>query len=96
MTEISYLIIASLCCSGIYLTMQEGYVLFPLRKMLDRWFNSRWGVYLGKPLYQCLPCMASIHGTWLWFALPTDLPFIVFIFALCILNYVADLLIPVD
>lgn len=93
MTDLSYIIIASLVCSGIYLTLQEDYIFFPVRQLLDRVLNNRYGVYLGKPLYQCLTCMASIHGTWLWFILPVEIPWIVFIFALCMLNYASDLLI---
>lgn len=91
MTELHHIIIASLVCTGIRVCMMEGNILFPIRQLLDALLNNRYGVWIGSPLYQCLPCMASIHGSWIYFAICTELNFFLFIFALCALNYVIDI-----
>ncbi len=55
------------------------------------WFgdvlDDRIPEWLSKPLYDCPPCMASIHGTWVWLITGgelTGLP--IFIISLCGLN----------
>lgn len=47
------LIEISLICTGIHICFMEGMILYKLR--IDRYLPE-WAV---KPLYDCLPCMAS-------------------------------------
>jgi hypothetical protein len=81
---IATIIIISLFCNGIYLATREGMILYFLHdKYLDKakgFFRSdgeiEW-IYKGntllkfiyKPLFGCLPCMASIWGTVAYFGL---------------------------
>jgi len=49
--------------TAIWVTLQEGMIFGKLRPYLDKIESE----YIRKPLYECLICMASIHGLWMWF-----------------------------
>jgi hypothetical protein len=82
---------ASFCILGIYICFQEGNILFPVKQFLDKYLDRGIGRYIATPLYQCLTCMASIHGTWLFFVLGVDINYFVFIFALAGCNLIFDI-----
>lgn len=56
--------------------------------MILGWLGDIWERRLpdafNKPLWQCPPCMASVHGTWVWFLTGGSLDFwwIAFVLAL--------------
>lgn len=72
MTDFILLLIVGSCwCWGVFTLFHEGYFLerignklrkfdiFPGNKsMQERWI----GTWYSKPLFDCPPCMASIHG----------------------------------
>jgi hypothetical protein len=70
------LLIASLVCFGWWNAFAPGMVFGWIADVLE----TRTPEWIQKPLYACPPCMASIHGTWLWFYLGGDwgmlLPFV--------------------
>jgi hypothetical protein len=63
---IEKIIIASLIITGIHIAFQEGMVLSPVRvflaNKLDALAGKRWSTYIQKPLWACMPCMASVWG----------------------------------
>lgn len=54
--------LASLICIGIWNAFGPGMIL--------GWLGNVWEKRLpdaiNKPLWSCPPCMASVHGTWIW------------------------------
>lgn len=73
------LIISSLTIFGIWGLFGPG--------MLLGWLGDIWEKRLpdamNKPLWSCPPCMASVHGTWLWCVLGGSLSlYIPFVLAL--------------
>lgn len=59
-------VILSLIITGIHTAFQAGNVLSPVRvllaNVLDRIIGKTWSRYAQKPLWDCLPCMASVWG----------------------------------
>lgn len=81
---IENLIISSLWCLGIYCTFGTNYIFGRygdyLREILPRW--------AAKPLFDCPPCMASVHGTLIHLVLGGSLiTWIPFVICLSGLNY---------
>lgn len=78
------LIVTSLWCIGVWNAFDENMVFGSSRKYIDKWPS-----WIRKPLVDCPPCLASIHG----FASYTifhglDLMVIPFIVCLSGLNYI--------
>lgn len=63
------LLIGSLICVGIWNAFAPGMIFGWLGSIWDR----RLPEALQKPIYSCLPCMASVHGTWFWILAGGDL-----------------------
>jgi hypothetical protein len=63
---IEKIIIVSLVITGLHFAFMQGNVLSPVRvwcaNRLDAWFGQKWSKYIQKPLWGCMPCMASIWG----------------------------------
>ncbi len=66
---------------GIWTLFLPDMLLGPIGKAWDR----RLPEMLQKPLYQCPPCMSSVHGFWIWIALGGSIEpmLIIFCLALC-------------
>ena len=47
-------------CVGLQISLEQGMILHPLYRFLDRKIQSKW---LRKPLFDCVYCFASIWGT---------------------------------
>lgn len=58
------IVVYSLIITGIYVAFQQGNVLGWLRiavaNGLDKAIGKKWSRYIQKPLWDCLPCMASV------------------------------------
>ena len=65
------LFIGCLIIVGIWNAFKPGMVMGWLGKIWDR----RLPEGLNKPIWSCPPCMASVHGTWIWFLFGGDLTF---------------------
>ena len=48
---------------GIWVTLQEGMIFHKVGKLLYKIPSE----FIRKPLFECMICMASIHGLWIWF-----------------------------
>lgn len=79
------LIIGSSWCWGVFTLFHEGYLLEragnTLRRELGSWFS--------KPLFDCPPCQASIHGFaigFIHYGLSWQIP--IFMICLCGLNFI--------
>lgn len=59
------LFVAMLVCVGIWNAFGHGQILGWLG---DIW-EKRLPDAINKPLWSCPPCLASVHGTWMWFFL---------------------------
>jgi hypothetical protein len=57
-------LILSIQITAIYTLFQQGMLLGWFRIMcankIDRWFGLKWSRYIQKPVFDCLPCMASV------------------------------------
>lgn len=57
-------VILSFMITGIYTAFQQGNVLGWLRiflaNQMDKAIGIKWSRYVQKPLWDCLPCMASL------------------------------------
>lgn len=78
------LIYSALWCLGVYCVLSPNYLLGwlgdSMREVLPRW--------MAKPMFDCLPCMASIHGTLIHFISGGDVfTWIPFVICLSGLNY---------
>lgn len=85
------LILTSLWCFGVKTLFSEGF-------LLERVGDWAWGKseFLSKPLFQCPPCMASVHGG-LAYIFFYDGPYgmsIFFLICLCGLNYLITQILP--
>jgi hypothetical protein len=71
--------------TGIWTLFQEGNILSPVRVWIankfDKWFGRTSSKYIQKPLWDCLPCMASVWGILLSWSFDIRL-----LLALCGLN----------
>lgn len=64
MTDFLLLVLlASLVCFGIWNAFAPGMIF---GKIADIW-ERRFPEWVSKPLFTCPPCMASLHGTWVWY-----------------------------
>lgn len=82
-------LIAAPVIVGVWTLFGKGMILGWLGDIGDRWLP----LFIQKPLYGCLPCMSSVWGTALWFALGNRVEptWPLFCLALCgILKIVAD------
>jgi hypothetical protein len=83
---IDKVIIVSLIIAGLQFAFMQGNVLSPVRvfaaNYLDKWFGQKVSKYIQKPLWGCMPCMASVWGLIL---LGVNIPAIV---AVCGLNVI--------
>lgn len=61
-----HMILLALIITGIHVVFLEGNVLSFVRvwsaNRLDRYIGLKWSRYVQKPLWDCLPCMASVWG----------------------------------
>lgn len=59
-------IIISLAITGIHIAFQDGNVLMLPRiwiaNVLDRSLGKKWSRIVQKPMWDCMPCMASVWG----------------------------------
>ena len=77
----------SLVCVCIHTITQEHKILFPLRQLIDRLTAYRYIAWIRKPIYDCLPCMASIYGIiWTVYMEANLLPAASLILAVCGIN----------
>lgn len=69
MTElILKIIFISAFCNGLYLITDEGMILNPLLKLMEKFLIDKRGVevkyhFLYKPLIGCLTCFSSVWGS---------------------------------
>lgn len=61
--------IASLVIVGIWNAFAPGMIF----GWLADWLEKHVSEHFLKPVYSCPPCMASVHGTWVWFLAGGDL-----------------------
>ena len=85
---IEHIIISSLCIIGLHVAMWEGMILYRVRLFLDKLTES--ARIVRKPLYGCPPCMASLWGSVIWFALGNSMEWrlVLFVNAVAGLNYI--------
>lgn len=78
------LVVASLICIGIWTLFNRGMLLGWLGDIQEKRLPDA----INKPLWSCPPCMASVHGTWIWFGLyHGDVTlWVPFCLALCAIN----------
>ena len=58
----------SLCITAIHVACWKGNVLFKARNTVGKFLYHSDLMWLEKPLYDCLPCMASFWGMLFWIA----------------------------
>jgi hypothetical protein len=63
-TIILLVIFNALVCNGMYMAMQEGQVLGEVQNLL-----GKVPIWIAKPLFYCITCMASIHSLYVFFPL---------------------------
>lgn len=82
-------LLLSLCITGIYVSFQSGMIFGDLRAALassmDKALGKKVSRYIQKPLWDCLPCMASI-----WVIILTWGIDVLLILAVCGLNALID------
>lgn len=88
-TAIHLILPISLMITGLHIAFQSGNVLSPVRAwvatVLDHILGTKWSRYVQKPLWDCLPCMASIWGALLaWTLNPFTL------LAICGMNVIIE------
>lgn len=58
--------------AGVWTAFKPGMILGDIGDWLEYYakllLGKEGGEYVCKPLFRCPPCMASIHGTYVWFA----------------------------
>lgn len=78
----------SLACLGIHCLTSEGMVLNKpaewIHNKLDGVFD--FSDFICKPLFDCMPCMASIWGIIGWFYFQPDIHLIPYLLILCGVN----------
>lgn len=61
---IQQILTVSLICAGLHVASWEGNVFGGVRAFLATWLDravgKKWSRYIQKPLWDCLPCMASV------------------------------------
>ena len=63
MTQLTLLVLAnSLWCLGIHFLATESF-LSKIAEWITTYFEEKNLYWVTKPLYNCMPCMASVHGT---------------------------------
>lgn len=85
---ISYLVVACLVVFAINKLFDEGMIF----EKAGNWIREKAGEYWCKPLICCPPCMASIHGTWFYWAFVQQGPGLwpIFVLALSGLAYLVN------
>jgi hypothetical protein len=79
---ITYLIVGCLWCFGFWKLWDD--LLLPLRVKIEEYLPMK----ATKPLFNCVACMASVHGFFLGLYFFGFAPVIIlYCFALCGLNY---------
>lgn len=74
------LFVAGLVITGIWTLFRKEMLL----GNFGEWAYKRLPQMLYKPTIGCPPCMASVHGTWLWFTLGGNIwMWPIFLLALC-------------
>jgi hypothetical protein len=63
---IAKVILISLFCTGLHIAFSQGNALSFIRvwvaNKLDHLLGKKWSLYVQKPIWGCLPCMASVYG----------------------------------
>ena len=74
------LAVAALTIVGIWTVCEPDQVF----GRFTNWVEHKLPKWVCKPLFICPPCMSSVHGTWVWFALGGDaLYWPLFVICLC-------------
>lgn len=55
--------VTALMIVAIWVTLQEGMIFQRIGQLLQKIPYEM----IRKPLFECMICMASIHGLWIWF-----------------------------
>lgn len=68
------IVLISAFCNGLYICMDEGMVLNPIWKRIEKLLMKTNGSevkyhFLYKPLGGCLACMASVYGSLVYWAI---------------------------
>lgn len=95
MNDFILLLIVGACwCWGVFTLFHEGYALEKVgnffRKEGDDWPVKMIGTWYSKPLFDCPPCQASVHG-FLISAIYYDwhiYPMMAYMVCLCGLNFI--------
>jgi hypothetical protein len=82
---ITLIIISSMWIMGFHVLFRSGFLLSRAGDYMD----THWSLWINKPLWRCPPCMASVHGTLIFFTLPEQglLLWVFFIVCLAGFNY---------
>lgn len=92
---ISQAVILSLMITGIFIAMSPGNLFYPVRvfvaNTLDRIVGKKNSKYVQKPLFSCLPCMASAWGILLSWSFDIRL-----LLAVCGLNVIISRIVERD
>lgn len=81
------LLVGCLIIIGIWNAFKPDMILGWLGDIWDRRLPDA----INKPVWSCPPCMASVHGTWIWFLAGGDLTWWVpFVLALSGLNRIVS------
>ena len=82
---IEHLIITVAFIWGVHAIFEYPFLLCKQGEFIDRYLYK----WIRKPLYRCPVCMSSIHGTYfyLYFDGQTIMGWIVFVFAVCGINF---------
>ena len=77
------LVLNSLMCLGVHLLTCEDMLLEHPADVIRGFI----GDFATKPLFDCLPCMASVWGAIGWFVFTPDINIIVYMLTLCGFNW---------
>lgn len=81
------LLIGCLICIGIWNAFKPDMLMGWLGEICDRYLPEA----VNKPIWSCPPCLASVHGTWIWFLAGGDLTWwLPFVLALSGLNRIVS------
>ncbi len=87
---IQVIVVVSLMITGVFIAFQQGNVFSFIRvwcaNQLDKALGLKWSRYVQKPLWDCLPCMASVWGVAFGFVFLSDWRIIIVVLAVCGLN----------
>lgn len=76
-------VITSLKILAIWVCFQDGMILGPVRRMLERILPT----ILRKPLFECLTCMGGVWTVFFWWIGGQEIPLIELLPAVIGLNY---------